>query len=64
MCERTETSIAHLQMWVDDLRKTIASIEEHGTEFENGYSKFCLVKQKLELELEIKSLKESKCTTK
>ncbi len=58
---RTEgLTILHLEMWIDDIRQQIKTIEEHGTDLEKGHQLFQLVNQKLSLELDLAQLKKDK----
>ena len=50
-------AIEHLYMMLDDVRRHIEGIKDHGNELERGHPMFCLVGQKIEIELAIANIK-------
>ena len=58
MANRYEgVAIEHLYQILDDVRMHITGIKEHGNALENGHPLFCLVGQKIEVELAIANIK-------
>ena len=54
-----DACIAHLQMWIDDLRIQIEAVRKYGNDLEKG-NVFNIVKQKMFLECELKKRKDNK----